>query len=162
MAQTLVHALINDCMSPFLITVAPHDSLARAYELMMTNHVRRLPVVEHQKLVGIITLTDLLNVKQSDPGHRLSLEDIAREFNRLTIGVVMSKKPIVVYTHDTLGHAAELMLEHKIGGLPVLDADGHLAGILTESNIFAVLAKQWRQDNLIFSGAYSPESSQGQ
>ena len=59
-----------------------------------------------------------------------------------------------MFDNDTIGHAAELMLEHKIGGMPVLDGKRALVGLVTESNVFRLLADQWRSDNLIFSGAH--------
>lgn len=139
-------------MTTTVITVSPYDTLARAYELMMSNRIRRLPVLEGARLVGIITLSDLLEVKQSDPTRRHSLSDVAQELSRLVVSTIMRPKPICIYDNDTLGHAAELMLEHKIGGLPVIDASEHVVGVLTESNIFQLLARRWRDDNLIFSG----------
>lgn len=139
-------------MTAKLVAATPYDTLARAYELMMTHRIRRLPVLDGERLVGILTLTDLLEAKQPDPGHRLSLADIAREFARLVVSTTMHRDPICVFDNDTVGRAAELMLEHKIGGLPVLDADKRVVGMLTESNLFALLAKQWRDDNLIFCG----------
>ena len=153
MTQSIAHTLVKDCMTPLTITVSPYDTLARAYELMSANRIRRLPVLEKRKLVGIITLSDLLEMKPRDPTHRLSPATIAEELARLVVSTIMHREPICVYDNDTLGHAAELMLEQKIGGLPVLDADRNLIGIITESNIFKVLATSWRDDNVTFSGA---------
>ncbi len=152
MSTSLVHSLVKDCMTATLVTVSPYDTLARAYELMMAHRIRRLPVLDGERLVGIITLSDLLEVKQSDPGHRLGLAEIAQELSRLVVSTVMRPKPVCTFDNDTVGHAAELLLQHKIGGLPVIDADQRLVGILTESNLFQLLAQRWRDDNLIFSG----------
>jgi acetoin utilization protein AcuB len=139
-------------MTATVITVSPYDTLARAYELMITNRVRRLPVLDGARLAGIITLSDLLEVKQPDPTHRHNLADVAQELGRLVVSAIMRPQPICIFDNDTVGHAAELMLDNKIGGLPVMDADAHLVGMLTESNLFQLLAKCWRDDNLIFSG----------
>ena len=140
-------------MAANLIAASPYDTLARAYELMMIHRIRRLPVLEGARLVGIITLSDLLEAKQPDPSHRLNLAEVAHELARLVVSTVMRPHPICIFDNDTVGRAAELMLEHKIGGLPVLDSDQRVVGILTESNLFNLLAAQWRDDNLIFSGA---------
>ena len=153
MADPLVHTLVAECMTPFVLNVTPYDSLARAWELMMTNHIRRLPVIDDGRLVGIVTQTDILNAKPADPAHRLALADVARELDNLIVSTVMTRNPISIYDNDTVGHAAELMLEHKIGGLPVVDTEGNLVGLITESNLFRLLARRWREDNLIFSGA---------
>ena len=152
MPQSLVHTLVKDCMTATVVTVNPYDTLARAYELMTTHRIRRLPVLDGERLVGIITLSDLLEVKQSDPGHRLGLTEVAQELARLVVSTTMRQPPVCIFDNDTVGHAAELMLEHKIGGLPVTDADQHLVGMMTESNLFQMLAQRWRDDNLIFSG----------
>ena len=152
MTQTLVHTLVKDCMTATVIAVSPYDTLARAYELMMTNRIRRLPVLDGERLAGIITLSDLLEVKQSDPTHRATLAEIAHDLARLVVSTIMRPQPICIFGNDTVGHAAELMLEHKIGGLPVLNADQRVVGMVTESNLFRLLAQQWRDDNLIFSG----------
>ena len=157
MSQSLVHTLVKDCMTATVITVSPYDTLARAYELMMANRIRRLPVLDGDRLAGIITLSDLLEVKPPDPAHRLSLAEVAHELARLVVSTLMRPKPICIFDNDTVGHAAELMLENKIGGLPVIDAEQHLVGMLTESNLFRLLAQQWRDDNLIFSGVAARE-----
>ncbi|MGE0485946.1 MAG: CBS domain-containing protein [Gammaproteobacteria bacterium] len=153
MTDALVHTLVSQCMTHFVLSVGPYDSLARAWELMMTNRVRRLPVLDEGRLVGIITQTDVLNAKPADPAHHLALADVARELDTLTVAPVMTRDPLCIYDNDTVGHAAELMLEHKIGGLPVVDTSGALVGLITESNLFRLLAQRWREDNLIFSGA---------
>lgn len=153
MTQALVHTLVKDCMTPSPITVTPYDTLARAYELMTTEHIRRLPVLDGERLVGIVTLSDLLAMRQPDPTHRKSLAEIAQELDRLLVSTAMQRVPVCVHDNDSVGRAAELMLEHKFGGLPVLDSDRRLVGVITESNLFRLLADQWREDNLIFSGA---------
>ncbi|MEX2480183.1 MAG: CBS domain-containing protein [Gammaproteobacteria bacterium] len=153
MPESLVHTLVAECMTHFVISVSPYDSLARAWELMMTNQIRRLPVLDDGRVVGIVTQTDILNAKSADPAHRLALAEVARELDSLIVSTVMTKNPITIFDNDTAGHAAELMLEHKIGGLPVVDTQGTLLGLITESNLFRLLARRWREDNLIFSGA---------
>lgn len=153
MTQPLVHTLVKDCMTMEVITISPYDSLARAWELMTTRHIRRLPVLDGARLVGIITLSDLLELKHPDPTRRLTLAEVAEQLGRLVVSAVLHGQAICIYDNDTVGHAAELMLEHKIGGLPVIDADRRLVGVITESNLFRMLARGWRDDNQIFSGA---------
>jgi acetoin utilization protein AcuB len=154
MTQTLVHTLVKDCMARPVTTIGPYDTLALAYELMLGRHIRHLPVLDNGKLTGIITLTDLLTIRQPDPTHRQSLEDVARDLARLSVGPIMTPDPVRVYDNDTVGYAAELMLERKIGALPVIDLEGHLVGLITESNLFELLARHWREDNARLSGAH--------
>ncbi len=144
MQDKIAKLQIVDCMTPFLITLGKYDSVAEAYEKMATNHIRRIPVVDRDRLVGIITLSDILRFKPATVGRYLSFKDLAVELDKLIVELVMTPDPIVVYQSDDLGYAAELMLDNKIGGLPVLDASKRLVGLITESDVFRQLAKQWR------------------
>jgi acetoin utilization protein AcuB len=150
---SLAHIPIADCMSIFLITLSPYDTIAKAFELMSTNHIRRLPVLENDALIGIVTWSDILKMSQPDPAGRKDSSATFDDLARLTITTVMTRNPLTVQPQQPVGFAAELMLDNKIGGLPVLDADQTLVGLLTESNIFRLIAKRWRDDNEVFSGA---------
>ncbi len=153
MSQPIVHTPVSACMTASVITVGPYASLAEAWQTMSDKQIRRLPVIEDGRLLGIITQSDILNAKPSDPARRMNLADVAAQLDKLVVSVVMTREPVCVFANDTVGHAAELMLEHKIGGLPVLDTQRQLCGVITESNIFRLLARQWREDNAVFSGA---------
>jgi acetoin utilization protein AcuB len=153
MKDQIVHMPVTECMSPDLITVGPYQSLAEAYELMRENQIRRLPVLSNDKLKGIITLKDILEAKPPDVAHRLSLDQVIANLSNIVVELAMTREPVCVYRTDTLGHAAELMLERKIGGLPVIDANGLLVGLITESDIFRRLAHAWRSDNVREIGA---------
>lgn len=139
-------------MNPYLITVSPYDNLAQAYELLVKNKIRRLPVVDgNKKLIGILTLKDILEAKPSDIKHTLYIDDIFKHLSGLTVTTAMTNNPITIYQTSTVGNAAELMLEHKIGGLPVLDAGGSLVGLVTESDIFRLIVRRWRDENYLKS-----------
>ena len=139
-------------MNPYLITVSPYDNLAQAYELLVKNKIRRLPVVDgNKKLIGILTLKDILEAKPSDIKHTLYIDDIYKHLSGLTVTTAMTNNPITIYQTSTVGNAAELMLEHKIGGLPVLDAGGSLVGLVTESDIFRLIVRRWRDENYLKS-----------
>lgn len=155
--KNLVQIPVDEIMNPYVITVTPYMSLAEAYELMVKNSIRRLPVVEDgKKLIGIITLKDVLEAKPSDVKHSLSLEEIYQRLSGLVVSVAMTAKPVTIYQTSTVGHAAELMLDNKIGGLPVLDANGELAGVVTESDIFRLIVKKWQDENILSSGVHLP------
>ncbi|MGR8921193.1 MAG: CBS domain-containing protein [Gammaproteobacteria bacterium] len=154
MTDKLVHTLVTECMAHEVITIGPYDTLASAWDLMQAHGIRRLPVVHKDELTGILTLSDLLNAKPADPARRMGLAEVAAVLDDLVVSTAMSADPISVFDSDTVGHAAELMLEHKIGGLPVVDGRRKLVGLVTESNLFRLLAERWRSDNLIFSGAH--------
>lgn len=147
MIKQLVHEMVSEVMNPYLITIEPYQSLAEAYEIMKKNQIRRLPVVKKGKLEGIITLSDILNARPSDVSHVMGFEEVASSLSKIIVELVMTKAPVTIYQTDSVGHAAELMLENKIGGLPVLDARHELSGLITESDIFRKLASQWRSEN---------------
>ena len=153
--KSLVQESVSDIMNPYVVTVTQYATLAAAYELLQKNKIRRLPVVDDsKKLIGIITLKDILEAKPSDIKHSLPLEEAYRYLSALTVAVAMESKPVTIYQTSTIGHAAELMLDNKIGGLPVLDANGELAGLITESDIFRLIAKRWRDENYLNSGVH--------
>lgn len=148
MRNQLVHTSVGDCMTPFLLTLTPYATLAEAYEMMRKNSIRRVPVVQDTKLVGIITLTDVLEAKTGGIRGSKDFAEVAESLSKVIVCLAMTPNPIVIYPTDTVGHAAELMLEHKIGGLPVVDANQELVGLITESDIFRLLARSWRDENM--------------
>lgn len=125
---------VKDWMSSPAISIRPICSLAEAHKLMTANSVRRLPIMNGGKLVGILALTDVLEAEPSD-ATSLNIFELNYLLDTLTIDKIMSKEVITVAPDDALQSAAQLMLIHKIGGLPVMDA-GELVGIITESDIF--------------------------
>ena len=149
MEDRIATTQVTDCMTPFLVTVGKYDSLAVAYEKMTTNHIRRIPVVENDGLIGILSLTDILRFKPPEIRRYLSFAELSGSLDDVIVDLVMARDPIVVHQSDEVGYAAELMLDNKIGGLPVLDANRKLVGLITESDIFRLLVRQWRDSNAL-------------
>ena len=137
---------VRDWMTREPITVDVKTALPEAHRLMKECRVRRLPVMEHGKLIGIVTLGDVREASPSD-ATTLSIFELNYLLSKLTIGEIMTRDPIAVTPDSTIRQAARLMLEHKIGGLPVLDPErGNLIGIITESDIFRVLVQEPESD----------------
>jgi acetoin utilization protein AcuB len=132
--------LVKDWMTPDPVTIDPHTTLPDANRLMKECNIRRLPVVEKSKLVGIVTLGDLREASPSN-ATALSIYELNFLLARLSVSELMSRDPITVPPDTSIEAAARLMLEHKIGGLPVV-ADGRLVGIITESDIFRLLVTE--------------------
>lgn len=112
--------LVGKRMSREPVTIAPEDHLAAAREKMRTGSFRRLPVVKEGELVGIITDRDLRQ-------HTGFLD-------RTKVDVAMAENLITVNPQSTLEEAAQLLLKHKIGALPVVE-NKKLVGIITTSDI---------------------------
>ena len=129
--------LAKDWMTRSPVTITEDTSLTEASRLMKDNHIRRLPVVEHGKLVGIVTWGDIREASASD-ATSLTVFELGYLLKKLQVDRFMTRHPITVTPTTTIGRAAQLMLEHKIGGLPVVE-NGRLVGILTESDIFRML-----------------------
>lgn len=131
--------LIRDWMTTELIIVPSNCPLRDAYWLMIDKKVRRLPVVDDECLVGIVTLEDLRRIKPS-LGIGLDLVKITDILSKMTVRQVMTKDPRTIAPDVHLIEAARLMLEHKISALPVIE-DGYLVGIITESDIFRAIVE---------------------
>jgi CBS domain-containing protein len=132
--------LVGTWMTPNPYAVAPKATLPEVDTLMKEKRIRRLPVVEHDKLVGIVTLGDVREAKPSD-ATSLSIYELNYLLAKLTVDKIMTRNPVTVAPESTLREAAKLMLEKKIGGLPVMAGD-KLVGIITESDIFRALVQE--------------------
>lgn len=129
--------LVKDRMTPNPVTITRQTTIAEALELMRTNNIRRLPVMDKGKLVGIVTDRDLSEVSPS-PATSLSIFEINYLLAKTKIGDVLPKKQ-KVYTVNLeayLEEAAVVMRDHQVGAVPVVDAKGQLVGIITETNLF--------------------------
>jgi len=126
--------LVRDWMIPKPVTVSPSAPLRDAYWLMLENKVRRLPVMDGERLVGIVTLEDVRRV-EPPTGVGLDLVKITDMLSRMAVRQVMTKDPKTIAPDAPLIEAARMMLEHNISALPVMEGN-QLAGIITESDIF--------------------------
>jgi len=146
--NNIVHKMVSECMTFSPITVDRYKTVFEAAELMKLKKVRRLPVLDNDKLIGIVSWSDILEARPTTikPGN--TFREMDNISTKIIVDLVMSKKPLVIYQTDTIGHAAEMMLENKIGGLPVLDGGHKLVGMITESDIFRQIVSQWRDDNM--------------
>jgi len=134
------NTLIRDWMTQPVITIAPKAKAMDAYKIIRDKNIRRLPVVDQGRLVGILTIGDLREASPSD-ATTLSIWELNYLQEQITVDQVMTTTPRTVEAAASILDAAEVMLEHKVSGLPVLE-DGKLVGIITESDIFRMLVKQ--------------------
>ncbi|MBC7340999.1 MAG: CBS domain-containing protein [Clostridia bacterium] len=129
--------LVKDRMTPNPVTITRQTTIAEALELMRSHNIRRLPIMDKGKLVGIVTDRDLSEVSPS-PATSLSIFEINYLLAKTKIGDVLPKKQ-KVYTVSPdayLEEAALVMRDHQVGAVPVVDAKGQLVGIITETNLF--------------------------
>jgi CBS domain-containing protein len=136
----LDNVMVREWMSSPVVSVSPITSISSAHQIMKENGIRRLPVVENDRLVGIITIGDVREASPSD-ATTLSIWELNYLWAQLTVEKIMSRNLFTVKPDDLILDAAQMMLEHKVSGLPVVDKTGKLVGILTESDIFRMLVE---------------------
>jgi acetoin utilization protein AcuB len=127
--------LIKDWMTRDPITITEETSMIKAIHIMKERRFRRLPVVSAGKLVGMITDRDL---KEASPSKATTLDvhELYYLLAELQVREIMTRNPLSVNENDTVERAAQVMLEHTISGLPVVDAGGKVVGIITQSDVF--------------------------
>jgi acetoin utilization protein AcuB len=125
----------NHMTSP-VITVTPDLPFQEALNIMREKHFRRLPVVDKNgKLIGLVSERDLLYASPS-PATSLSMWEVNYLLSKIKVDRLMSTSVITVSPDDILEDAAQLMVENKIGGVPVVDDEHRPVGIITETDIF--------------------------
>jgi acetoin utilization protein AcuB len=129
--------LVRERMTKNPVTTTPDTSVTDALRLMRERKVRRLPVMDARgKLVGIVADQDLLYASPS-PVSSLSVWEMNYLLAKLKVEEVMTRQVITVTEDTPLEEAARIMVDNKIGGLPVM-RDGQLAGIVTETDLFKI------------------------
>ena len=127
--------LIKDWMTKDPVTITEDTSMIKAIHIMKERRFRRIPVVTNGRLVGMVTDRDL---KEASPSKATTLDvhELYYLLAELQVKEIMSRNPVSVLANDTVEHAAQVMLEHTISGLPVVDEDGKVVGIITQSDVF--------------------------
>jgi acetoin utilization protein AcuB len=130
--------LVGRRMRTSLITLSKDGTLAQARDLLHTHRIRHLPIVEGERLLGILTDRD---IRQASPSSAagISPDRTAAFLAQIPVTEAMVRAVRTVSPFTTIEEAARLMIEHKIGCLPVTEAD-RLVGIITETDILGVLA----------------------
>jgi len=130
---------VRELMTGAPITVSPETPVFDARQTMIRERIRHLLVTEHHRLVGIVTDRDIrLNLPSQATS--LSVWEMNYLLAQLTVDKVMTTAVIIIGPDLDARDAARLMLEHKIGALPVLDAE-HLIGIITETDVLRAFAR---------------------
>ena len=126
--------LIKEWMATKILTVDANTSVMRATRTMKENKIRRLPVLSHGKLVGIITDRDL---KEASPSNQadMDIHEMYYMLSEMKVKDVMSSDPICLNENDSLEKAALIMLDKTISGILILDDQKSLAGLLSESDV---------------------------
>ena len=125
---------VRDFMTPDPLTIEPDTTYPEALSLMREKKIRRLPVMKKGKLVGIVVEKDLLS-SQPSPATTLSIHEMYSLLEQLKVGQFMTSPVVTATPHCPMEAAAGIMIDRKIGSLPIM-ADDKLVGIITETDIF--------------------------
>jgi CBS domain-containing protein len=125
---------VSEVMQSEIATLRVNDRLDLADDVMKLGRVRHLPVLEGARLVGIVSNRDLLAASLSRVLD-FSAEDRRTFLRSIEVAEVMSRDPVAVGPGVSLREAAELMLRHQIGCLPVVQPDRSLIGLVTETDL---------------------------
>ena len=125
---------VKDFMSKKVVYVSPETKIAKASELMKEHGIHRLPVIENDRLVGLVTEG---SIKDATPSKATSLSIYEMNYllNRTTVKEVMIKEVITISRFALLEDAIASMRQNNIGVLPVVD-EGQIYGIITDKDIF--------------------------
>lgn len=148
---------VADVMSRDPILVRPQTPLKEAIQILAEKRISGLPVIDDAgKLVGIISETDLMwqETSVTPPAYIMILDSVIylqnpgtyeRDLHKAlgqTVGEVMSKNPVAISPQKSLKEAAQLIQNHKVQRLPVLDNGGNVIGILTRGDIIRAMAAE--------------------
>ena len=119
---------VSQYMSRQVLTIAPQTEFHRAFDLMHSRRIHHLPVVDGDRVIGIVAERDLLLAAANFGSAEVPVADI------------MHGTPVCVSENAPLKQAAQLLVANHIGSLPVLNARRMLVGIITETDIFKIAA----------------------
>ena len=120
----MMNERIHSIMTTDIVTVGPEDSLEVVKELLFEKHFHHLPVVDNGKLVGIITSWDLIKSNKK-----------FEEYGGIKVKELMTRKVATLGANDSVGAAAMVFLKHLFHGLPIVDEENTLIGIITTHDI---------------------------
>ena len=130
---------VQNWMTTDVVSVTPETSLLKVGKLMKDHHVRRLPVLDEKgRVVGIISDRD---VRDASPSKATTLDMYEMHYllAELKAKNIMTTNPLTVKPSDSVEQAALLMLDNKVGGLPVVEESGKLVGIISDHDVFKAL-----------------------
>lgn len=131
---------ISAIMTKNVVTLSTNDSLVEAEKLFKKHHIRHIPVVENEKIVGMLSLTDLLRLSFVD-SYDDATETDSTLYNMLSIGQIMANNPVKVPSDSIIKEVASMLASKEFHALPVVDNE-RLVGIVTTTDLLNYLVAQ--------------------
>lgn len=133
---------VSKIMSKDLITLSLSDNLYKAEKLFKESHIRHIPVVEDEHIIGILSLSDLKRISFLDAYDANEIQIDNAIYNMLSIEQIMVKNPIKVDVNTTIKSVAEILSKNEFHALPIVDND-ILVGIVTTTDLLEYLLDQY-------------------
>lgn len=133
---------VSTIMTKDIITLNSTDELATAERLFKEHNIRHIPVVEGDKIVGMLSLTDLLRISFADGVYEDQSDVETTVYNMFSISQVMAKNLKSVAGAATIKEVAEILAEKEFHALPVIENDS-LVGIVTTTDLIKYLLEQY-------------------
>jgi acetoin utilization protein AcuB len=134
---------VVDVMTKNPLSVTPLETIGQADELMTEHKIRQLPVINDGELVGIITDRDIRSFLS---GSLLSTPEAREKALNVNVRDVMTTEPLTMAPDDELQEAVELLIEEKIGGIPVVDKTEGLVGIVTYVDVLRCFLNRLQEE----------------
>jgi acetoin utilization protein AcuB len=134
---------VVDIMTKDPLIVTPSETIAQADELMVMNKIRQLPVVKERELIGIITDRDIRSFLSSS---FMSAPETREKALRTKIGDVMTGDPLTLSPDDELREAVELLINEKVGGIPIVDGAEGIVGIVTYVDVLRCFLNRLQEE----------------
>ena len=130
--------LVKEWMAKDPIVIDENTSIMKATQIMKEHGIRRIPVVRDGRLIGIISDRD---IKEAAPSKATSLDvhELYYLLSEIKVKDIMTPDPITLKENDSVEKAAVIMLENRISGIPIVDEDYHVIGVITQTDVFKVM-----------------------
>ena len=131
---------ISTIMTAEVITLKAKDSLEKAEHLFKKHKIRHIPVIDKNKLVGLLSMNDLLRISFADGAYREEDDISSSLYEMFTIPQLMRNKLTTVHPENSIKEVAEIFVESEYHSLPVVNGD-RLVGIVTTTDLIKYLLK---------------------
>ena len=133
---------ISEIMTSDVVVLHLNDGLDKAERLFKKNHIRHIPVIKGDKIVGMLSLTDVLRISFADGAYRDEEEMDTDVYNMFTVSHIMAKNIVSVGPDTTIKEVAEIFASNEFHALPVVHGE-KLMGIVTTTDLIKYLLKQF-------------------
>lgn len=140
----MLNETIDTLMTREVVTIELREPLEKAQALMQQHHIRHLPVVKKGKLVGILSLTDLMRLSFSDNFGEIESDADVAIFRMLGIRHVMKSNPETIAPTQSVRDAAEILASREFHALPVVEGD-EVVGMVTTTDLIRYFLKSAEQ-----------------